>query len=121
MEFCFFWLYVARIDTEPDSLVAVMQSKLINEVRRIACTLHVAKQLRRHHINENSVQAAVKSAVNRTGICKKISCHTFRHSFATHPLESGKEPGLSSNCSVSVQAPWVDLLKLRLADSPRFC
>jgi hypothetical protein len=59
------------MDAEPDSLVAVMQSKLINEVRRIARILHVAKQFRRHYINENSIQAAVKSAVNRTGICKK--------------------------------------------------
>jgi integron integrase len=56
---------------------------------------HVAegdlKQIRRHHVNENSVQAAVKAAVVRTGIDKNVTCHTFRHSFATHLLESGKD------------------------------
>jgi len=43
----------------------------------------------RHHLHESSVQRAVKEAVRRAGISKKASCHTFRHSFATHLLESG--------------------------------
>jgi len=45
--------------------------------------------VRRHHINENLVQKAVKEAAARAGINKKISCHTLRHSFATHLLDSG--------------------------------
>ncbi len=43
----------------------------------------------RHHLHESSVQRAVKEAVRRSGVGKNASCHTFRHSFATHLLESG--------------------------------
>jgi len=44
---------------------------------------------RRHHIHENGLQKAVKAAAQRTGITKKVNCHSLRHSFATHLLESG--------------------------------
>jgi site-specific recombinase XerD len=47
--------------------------------------------MRRHHVDPGTVDKAIRRAAGRAGINKRVTSHTFRHSFATHLLQRGQD------------------------------
>lgn len=55
------------------------------------CRHPVNGKLCRHHLHQSVIRKALKKAVAQTNIYKRVTCHTFRHSFATHLLQNGTD------------------------------
>jgi hypothetical protein len=76
----------------------------------------------RHHLHESSLQRQFHTAVRKANIPKKASCHSLRHSFATHLLQNGTEirtlQDLMGHASVETTMIYLHVIRRPGADAP---
>lgn len=79
-------------------------------------------RIARHHLHESSMQRQFKDAVRKAGVPKRATCHTMRHSFATHLLESGTDirtvQSLMGHSSVETTMIYLHVMKRPGAGGP---
>jgi integron integrase len=79
-------------------------------------------RIARHHLHESSMQRQIKDAVRKAGVPKRATCHTMRHSFATHLLESGTDirtvQSLMGHASVETTMIYLHVMKRPGAGGP---
>ncbi len=79
-------------------------------------------KIARHHLHESSMQRQFRDAVRKAAIPKRATCHTMRHSFATHLLESGTDirtvQSLMGHASVEITMIYLHVMKRPGAGGP---